>query len=244
MENHIIIIAYSSFFAAAFLKGLTGLGFVSLCLPIISSFIDIRVAIPLVIIPSLSSNVMVIVQTRRFGESIRRFWLLYVSALPGIYVGVSILNATGNYLGRTVLGAASIAYSLFLLLNINFTIGRKYERYLSFPIGVVNGTLSGLTGTQVMPMLPYLISLRLHRDLLINAINLGFPISMLALMALLHKFDLLSLEIIRISVFGIVPVAAGVYLGGRLRYLFSEDRYRIAVLLILLLIGINLVINP
>jgi uncharacterized membrane protein YfcA len=244
METNILIIVFSCFFIAASLKGLTGLGFVTLCLPVISSFIDVSLAIPLVIIPSLTSNVMVIAQTRRFGESIRRFWLLYVAAFPGLYFGVSLLSNTTDDLSRIVLGAVSIMYALFLLLNINFSIGGKYERYFYLPVGLVNGTLNGLTGTQVMPMLPFMISLRLHRDLLINAINLGFTLSMLVLMLFLSKFGMFSLGILKISVLGIIPVTVGIYLGSRLRYLLSDDKYRYAVLIILMLIGVNLILNP
>lgn len=244
MDTDILIIVFSSFFIASFLKGLTGLGFVTLCLPVISSFIDVSLAIPLIIIPSLASNVMVIAQTRRFGESIRRFWLLYVAAIPGLYFGVSLLSKTTDDMSRIALGAVSIIYALFLLLNVNFSIGGKYERYFYVPVGMVNGTLNGLTGTQVMPMLPFMISLRLHRDLMINAINLGFTISMLILMLFLSKFGMFSLGILKISVLGIIPVTVGIYLGSKLRYLLSDDKYRFAVLIILMLIGLNLILNP
>jgi len=230
METHILIIVFASLFGAAFLKGLTGLGFMSICLPLISSFIDITIAIPLVILPSLASNVIVIAQTKRARESVRRFWPLYLSALPGLYVGVSLLHQTGNTVAKAVLGVMSISYSLYLLLNVSISVGNKYERFFNVPVGLVNGFLNGLTGTQFMPMLPYLISLQLHRDLLINAINVGFTISTLVLLALLGKFDFLSLHIIGISVTGIIPVSLGVYLGGKLRYHVSETRFRIAVL--------------
>jgi len=60
MDTHILIIVYTTFFAAAFIKGLTGLGFVSLCLPVIAIFIKLEQAIPLVVLPSLISNVMII----------------------------------------------------------------------------------------------------------------------------------------------------------------------------------------
>ncbi|HVY54761.1 MAG TPA: TSUP family transporter, partial [Thermodesulfobacteriota bacterium] len=126
---------------------------------------------------------------------------------------------------------------------VNIVAGNKYERFLNVPVGLVNGFLNGLTGTQVIPMLPYLISLELHRDLLIGAINIGFTASTLVLIALLGKFDFLSLHIIGISVAGIIPVSLGIYLGGKLRYRISESRFRIAVLVILLIIGINLILN-
>jgi uncharacterized membrane protein YfcA len=78
---------------------------------------------------------------------------------------------------------------------------------------------------------------------MINAVNIGFTISTLALLALLGKFDFLSLDIIGISVIGILPVALGIYLGSKLRYHISDNRFRIAVLIILLIIGLNLILN-
>ncbi|MFI5322534.1 MAG: hypothetical protein ACHQ6U_03150 [Thermodesulfobacteriota bacterium] len=63
------------------------------------------------------------------------------------------------------------------------------------------------------------------------------------LLALLGKFDFLSIHIIGISVAGIIPVSLGFYIGSKLRYRISDERSRIAVLIILLIIGINLILN-
>lgn len=243
METKILVIVYASFFVAAFIKGATGLGFVSLCLPVISSFIDIRIAIPLVILPSLLSNVMLIAETKRFGESMRRFWLLYLSAFPGLYIGISLLHHAGNSPAKIVLGAVSIAYAIFLLFRIDFTISRNVERLITIPVGLTNGFLNGFTGTQVMPMLPYLIALDLDRRLLISAINLGFTFSTLVLLIFLNQFNFLSADILKSSIAGFVPVVAGIYLGGKVRHRLSDDRFRIAILLILMVIGINLIIT-
>ncbi|TFG75621.1 MAG: sulfite exporter TauE/SafE family protein [Thermodesulfobacteriales bacterium] len=243
MDTHILIIVYSTFFAGAFIKGLTGLGFVSLCLPVIALFIKLEEAIPLVVLPSLLSNVIMIYQTGRLKQSLRRFWLLYISALPGIYAGVLILNMVGNYAAKIVLGILSIAYSLLLLLKIEISIPEKNERILSVPVGLTNGFLNGLTGTQIIPMLPYLLSLKLDRNGMINAINLGFTLSIIVLLIIFGKFDLISLETLKYSIVGAIPVAAGIYLGGKLRHKISEERFKLAVLLILIIIGVNLILN-
>jgi len=92
-------------------------------------------------------------------------------------------------------------------------------------------------------MLPYLLSLRLDRDGLINAINLGFTLSIMVLLIIFGRFNLLTKEIIAVSLIGIIPIVAGIYLGGKLRHKISEERFRIAVLIILIFIGINLIIN-
>ena len=243
MDTYILIIIYSTFFAAAFIKGLTGLGFVSLCLPVIALFIKLEEAIPLVVLPSLISNVMVIYQTGRLRNSLRRFWLLYISAFPGIYAGVLILNMVGNYAAKIILGFLSIAYSLIILLKIEIRIPEKNERILSAPIGLTNGFLNGLTGTQIIPMLPYLLSLKLDRDGMINAINVGFTLSITVLLIIFGKFNLITQEILEFSVIGIIPVVAGIYLGGKLRYTISEERFRLAVLILLIIIGANLILN-
>lgn len=243
MDTHILIIVYSTFFAGAFIKGLTGLGFVSLCLPVIALFIKLEEAIPLVVLPSLLSNVIMIYQTGRLKQSLRRFWLLYISALPGIYAGVLILNMVGNYAAKIVLGILSIAYSLLLLLKIEISIPEKNERILSVPVGLTNGFLNGLTGTQIIPMLPYLLSLKLDRNGMINAINLGFTLSIIVLLIIFGKFDLISLETLKYSIVGAIPVAAGIYLGGKLRHKISEERFKLAVLIILIIIGANLILN-
>jgi uncharacterized membrane protein YfcA len=92
-------------------------------------------------------------------------------------------------------------------------------------------------------MLPYLLSLKLDRDGMINAINLGFTLSITVLLIIFGKFDLINLEIIKYSIIGAVPVAAGIYLGGKLRHKISEERFRLAVLLLLIIIGVNLILN-
>lgn len=243
MDTQILIVIYATFFAAAFIKGLTGIGFVSLCLPIIALFVKLEEAIPLVVLPSLISNVMVIYQTGRLRNSLRRFWLLYISAFPGIYAGVLILNMVGNYAAKLILGIVSIAYSALLLLRIEISIPEGKERVLSIPIGLTNGFLNGLTGTQVIPMLPYLLSLKLDRDGMVNAINVGFTLSITVLLIIFGKFNLITQEIIKFSVVGMLPVVAGIYLGGKLRHNISEERFRLAVLILLIIIGANLIFN-
>ena len=242
METYILVIIYSTFFIAAFIKGVTGLGFVSSCIPVIAIFIELEEAIPLVVIPSLVSNVMVIYQTGRLKHSIRRFWLLYISAFPGIYFGVLLLNTVGNYAAKLVLGIVSIAYSILILLRVEVSIPEEKERVLSIPVGLTNGFLNGLTGTQVIPMLPYLLSLRLDINGLINAINLGFTLSITVLLIIFSKFNLLTTEVLEISILGVIPVTAGIYLGSKLRHVISQERFKIAVLLILIIIGVNLII--
>lgn len=243
MDIKILLIIYAVFFGAAFVKGVTGLGFAILSLPVITNFIDLKTAIPLIIIPSLLGNIIIIVQSGAFRYCVRRFRLLYLSALPGLYGGVLVLTASEQFIGRLALGVASIAYAALGLLKVNILIGRRTESYATVPVGLANGFLNGLTGTQVMPMLPYLFTLGLSKEVFVGAINLGFTVSGVALVIMLHEMTRIGNGIFLYSAVGIVPVTAGVYLGGRLRHRISEEKFKTAVLILLILIGINLILT-
>ena len=82
-----------------------------------------------------------------------------------------------------------------------------------------------------------------HRDFPINAINLGFMLSTLVLLALLGKIDSYLIHIISISMIGIIPACLGIYIGSKLRHRISDERFHIAVLIILLIIGNYLILN-
>ena len=105
-----ILIAYV---VAASIKGLTGIGFSTSCLPIMALRLDLKVAIPLVIIPSIVSNIVVMIQAGRFREALRRFWPLYVSSVPGLLIGLSILVAINTVAAKAMLGLVLIAYAFW-----------------------------------------------------------------------------------------------------------------------------------
>ena len=76
-----------AYFIAAFVKGATGLGFSTSALPILALGIGLKAAMPLVIIPSLVSNSIIMAQAGHFRETLQRFWPMFVATLPGLVVG-------------------------------------------------------------------------------------------------------------------------------------------------------------
>lgn len=237
MEPSTIIIAFGAFFVASFLKGLTGLGFSTLCLGFLAIFMDLKQAIPLVFLPSLSSNLMVMVDAGRFVEAFKRFWLLYLSALPGLGLGMVFLAHSRNEIPKGSLGAVMFLYGVWGFRGGNFRLSQSREKQLLLPIGLTSGLVNGATGSQIMPIMPYLLSLNMGRDLFIQTINCSFTINTVILMAGLGTLGILTLPTIFLSIGGILPVAVGLYLGGRIRRKTTEEVYRKMVLALLIAIG-------
>jgi len=94
-----------------------------------------------------------------------------------------------------------------------------------------------------MPILPYLMSLRLTKDELVQAINTSFTFASLVMLFGLGKLGLLHTEVMIISAVGIVPVGLGITLGGRLRSKLPEAVFRTIVLWLLVLLGSGLIVR-
>ena len=133
MDSAAIVPALGAFFIASFLKGLTGLGFSTLCLGLLAIFIDVKLAIALVFLPSLSSNIMVMAEAGRFRDSFKRFWFLFLSAVPGLLAGVWFLGNSPDELPKAALGGVMFLYGIWGLKNERFELSQRQERNLVFP---------------------------------------------------------------------------------------------------------------
>ena len=113
MEPLQLLIVASAYFFAAFVKGITGLGFSTTALPFLVLALGLKTTLPLLIIPSVVSNLIVMHGAGHFRSSLRQFWLLYASALPGLVVGLSLLATLDPGHSTAVLGAVLIVYLHF-----------------------------------------------------------------------------------------------------------------------------------
>jgi uncharacterized protein len=235
-----LLFILSAYVVAAGIKGLTGIGFSTSCLPILALRLDLRVAIPLVIIPSIVSNIVVMVQAGRFREAVRRFWPLYVSSIPGLLAGLTILVAIDPDFARAILGVVLVSYSFWALTNRSMALSAGWERKLKIPVGLCTGFVNGLTGSQVMPVLPYLLALDLGKKPFVQAINISFTLSSLIMLSGMNQLGYLSGKALLVAVAGLIPVLLSVALAGKLQQRLSGAWYRRLVLLFLLVMGVTL----
>jgi uncharacterized membrane protein YfcA len=227
----------TAYIIAAAIKGLTGIGFSTSCLPIMALRLDLKVAIPLVIVPSIISNVTIMIQAGSFRDSLRRFWPLYGASVPGLLIGLTILVAINVDIAKIILGLVLVTYALVALRNAPFTLSGPWERKLKIPVGFFTGFINGLTGSQVMPVLPYLMSLNLGKNSFVQAINISFTFSSLVMLFGMGHLGYLTPDTFLIAVGGLIPVLTVVYLCGRLRHRLSRELYRRLVLFFLLIMG-------
>ncbi|NBQ83940.1 MAG: sulfite exporter TauE/SafE family protein, partial [Alphaproteobacteria bacterium] len=108
--------------------------------------------------------------------------------------------------------------------------------------GFLTGMINGATGSQVMPVVPFMMSLKLNRDLFIQGINCSFTMSSLIIALGFATLGFFSLEDILISSFGIGLVFLGVRVGSQIRLYLSEKLFHNAILVMLTVMSIFLML--
>src|SRR3712207_6772309 len=104
-------------------------------------------------------------------------------------------------------------------------------------VGAATGLMTGATGVFVIPAVPYLGSLGLERDDLVQALGLSFTVSTFALAGGLTLHGALPLAATGASVFALVPALAGMSLGGWLRARVRPETFRLCFFVGLLALG-------
>ncbi len=240
LDYTFIFIAYV---VAASIKGVTGIGFSTSCLPIMALRLDLKVAIPLVIIPSIASNIAVMIQAGRFREALKRFWPMYAASVPGLLLGLSILAVINVAAAKAILGLVLITYAFWALRNRPASLSTAWERRLKLPAGFFTGFINGLTGSQVMPSLPYLLSLHLQKNDFVQAINISFTLSSLVMLIGMNRLGYLPPVTLMLAIGSLFPVLATLYCAGKLQQRLSGESHRRLVLGFLLLMGLVLMLK-
>ena len=232
----------ATYMFAATAKGVTGLGFSTTCLPILALVVGLKDALALVIIPSVCSNLLVMRQAGRFGETVGRFWPMLIALLPGLALGLWTLSRIDGVQAGAVLGVMLLLWCAFSFAKPDLGLPADWARPLAPVVGFVTGVINGVTGSQVMPAVPYLMMLRLERNLFIQAINCSFTLSSFVMAFELSQMGLFSRDDVLVSAFGACFVFIGLRMGAAIRHRLSEDLFRNSVLVTLSLMGLSLVV--
>jgi uncharacterized protein len=234
-------IATLGLLVAGIIKGATGLGYASCALPFLAMAMGLKQAISLVMLPAMASNFLIICMTPHRVETLRRFWPLYIAAIPGIIAGIYLLVWFGQRIPTISLGILIVAYSAFSIARPTMTIPKKFESPLQVPVGLLNGFFTGLTGSQVLPFLPYILGLQLDPDRTTQAVNMAITIWSGVTLIALYQSGVASRGLLIASVLALVPALLGIYLGSICRSMIPAQQYRLVVQVVLGFLGLSLV---
>ncbi|MDX2157128.1 MAG: sulfite exporter TauE/SafE family protein [Hyphomicrobiaceae bacterium] len=226
---------------AGIVKGATGLGYASCALPFLVTSLGLKPAMAIVLLPAMATNVAVALATGHLVETVQRFRALYAAMVPGIAVGIGLLMWISQSMAVKTLGVLIFGYVAWTLLRPTMQVSGALAVRLQVPVGFLNGVLTGLTGSQVMPLFPYMMALELDASRLVQAINFAVLLCSAILAAGLLATGIMTLPLLGFSLLAVLPGLTGVEIGSRLRGRIPSDRFRRLVLWVLLVTGLSMI---
>ncbi|MBN3563042.1 sulfite exporter TauE/SafE family protein [Amphritea spongicola] len=238
------------FMFAGTVKGVVGLGLPTVSLALLLLVSDLPTAMALLLVPSFVTNVWQAL-SRGDGEAgqtarvWRRVCYFMLPATLMIWLGgQALLYVDFTYLTR-LLGVLLILYGITGLAGMRLDINRLsagWHSPLAILVGSINGVLTGMTGSFTVPGVMYLQALNLSRDELMQAMGMLFSLSSLGLAISLQGNGMLTVENGVMSVAGLLPAMAGMFLGQKIRRRLSAEAFKKALFIALFLLGLYILI--
>lgn len=230
-----------TFLLAGGVKGVIGLGLPTVSLGLLTAALDLTTAMALMVVPSLVTNLWQGAVGGHLGALLVRLWPFFLAATVTIWLGAEALSSLDLSWLSALLGLLLMIYAGTALAGLRLTIGPGAERVAGPGFGLVNGTLTGMTGSFVVPGVLFLQAIGLPRDALIQAMGILFSLSTAALAMALQGHGLWTSALGLTSLAALVPALAGMVLGRRLRRKMSEAVFRRVFFGAILVLGVYIV---
>ena len=226
-----------TFLLAGSVKGVVGLGLPTVSLALLTATIGLQPAMALLLVPSFVTNAWQAAVGGHGRAILLRIWPFLLTATAMIWVGAQALTRVDVSILSALLGVLLMTYAVLGLGRPQIAIPRAWEIWAGPVTGAVNGVLTGLTGSFVVPGVPYLQAIGLPRDLLVQAMGMLFTASTLGLALALGGQQLLTTELGLLSAAAVAPALLGMALGQLLRRRIPEASFRRCLLVALLALG-------
>lgn len=239
-----LLFVVAVFAIAGMIKGTIGLGLPAVAMGLLTMVISPFQAATLLIIPSMVTNFWQLFAEGHVLRLVRRFWPMLICIAIGSTWSIFPTLGHSEFKSEALLGGMLGLYGLYGLCAKNMPNLSRHEKWLSPVVGYLGGALTVATGVVVIPVVPYLQSLHLKRDDLVQSLGLAFTTSTICLAVFLHQNPVDNMPIdYAMSAMALIPALMGMWLGTKLRYRIPEQKFRKVFFAGLIALGTYMVVH-
>lgn len=232
-----------TFVLAGAVKGVIGLGLPTIAMGLLGLAMSPAQAAALLIVPSTLTNLWQLASGGHLRALLHRLWPMLVAIFFATLLGSAWLGIDSGPWAAHALGGALLVYALYGLGGPELHLNPARESWLGPLCGLLTGLVTAATGVFVIPAVPYLQSLRLSRDEMVQALGLSFTVSTLALALGLAGQDALGAQALGASLLVLVPALLGMLGGQWLRQRISAALFKRCFFIGLGVLGAHLLVN-
>lgn len=234
----IVIVAMT---VGGLVKGVIGVGLPMVAIAILSSVFDVHLALGIITIPILLTNVWQAFYAARPLETLRRFWLPVACLVVSIWLGTNLVVRLPAAALYGIIGAAVVIFTTTSYFTPHWTLPERFRTWTGVVAGVVSGLLGGLSTIWGPPLVMYFVMIRLPKEDFIRTAGLFWFAASLPLVAGYLRNGILNADNAALSAAAVVPSFAGLWFGQWLRGRIPQETFRKVLLIGLCFVGLNLI---
>jgi uncharacterized membrane protein YfcA len=240
MSITLLIFIAVVFSLAGFVKGVIGLGLPTVSMGLLAVAMAPAHALSIVIVPGLLTNIWQTFVGPYFLGIVKRLWPLLLGLAVGIRLDGDMMTGPYARYGTVLIGVLLVVYATVTLRKFAVTVRPQDEKWIGSIVGLMTGLISGATGVQVVPSMPFMQALGMKKDELIQALGVFFTVATMVQAFNLTAAGLLDESTALPGVIALVGSFAGMAIGQKVRTRLEPEAFRYWFLISMIVLGIYL----
>jgi uncharacterized membrane protein YfcA len=239
-DPYAIIIIFAALFCGGTLKGALGMGSPVVAVPVMASFVDVRLAVVVMVVPNLITN---IAQIRTYKSARMQGTFSMRFALAGAFgagVGSFALVLFSAMVLKIIVACAVLAYVTLRIMRPDFSTTLERATALALPFGALSGIFQGAAGVSAPISMSFLNAVKLQRPTVIVTISTLFVAMSAVQIPMLALFGIMTLQTAFMGVFVLLPLFAGMSVGASLAKRMDTKTFDRAILAVLVVLAAKL----
>jgi uncharacterized protein len=235
-----LLLIATVFALAGFVKGVIGLGLPTVSMGLLAVAMTPLQALTIVVVPAIVTNLWQTFAGPHLREILRRLWPLLLGTVVAIVWSGALMAGRYARYGTIVLGLLLVVYALLGLTHLQFRTAPRDEKWVGGIVGVLTGVIAAATGVQVIPSMPFLQSIGMEKDELVQALGVFFTAATLAQAFNLTGAGLLDASTALPGLVAMATAFAGMFAGQAVRQRMDPAKFRRWFLIAMLVLGVYL----
>ena len=223
LHDELLFLAVS--LLAAFVHGAFGFGFPLLSTPLLLLGFDLRTAILLTLVPTVSINLVSILSEHHWRAALRDYWPIPAFTIVGSFLGTQVLLNVDPDPFRFLLAVVLIGYLVSDHLHRSEHLIRVPKWGMAL-FGLSLGLLAGVVNIFAPLVVAYALYTRMPVTLMVATFNLSFITSKSGQIIGFVSQGAFDLGVVKLAVFALPLILGALWLGIRVRKRVDMATYR------------------
>ena len=244
LDFQTVIIMIVAFALGGLVKGATGAGSPVIAIPVLTVFFDAKLAVAIMAVPNLFSNLVQIKQFRRSVENLTFSLKLSAFGTLGCLGGTLFFILTNTRVIELLVAIITVLYVVLSFKKNSKKLSQQIAKKLAPPIGLLGGFVQGTCGVSAPIALAFLNATGMKRVEFIFTISCFFGAMAAIQIVSLSFFNFMTWQLFLLGLLSLAPILLGMSLGDRLTKKISSQSFEKLILVFLILLSLQIFLKP